>query len=105
MSDSAHAVDDYLALTRAGRWRAVRAQQAALVRKTYAQQLARAASGVVQDRKKRAEVKAEFYARMLPVLELHAKEQAQMRQSYQKLVGVLAGALLLAALALALLLY
>ncbi len=104
MSDSAQAVDEYLALTRAGRWRAVRAQQAALVRKSYAQQLARAASGVVQDRHKRAEVKAELYSRLLPVLELHAKEQAQMRQSYQKLLGSLAGALVLLALTVALLL-
>jgi hypothetical protein len=89
MAEPAGAVEDYVNLQRAQRWRSMPQQRVELVRKSYAQQLARSASQTIGDRHKRAELKAEIYGHLLPLLELHAKEQASSRRYYQKIVGVL----------------
>ena len=89
MAESASPVEDYVNMQRAQRWRSMPAQRVALVRKSYAQQLARSASQAVDDRHKRAELKAEIYGHLLPLLELHAKEQAASRAFYQKIILVL----------------
>ena len=94
MAEAANAVDEYIALQRQARWRNVSEQRLELARKSYAQQLARSASQPVADRRKRAELKANIYSHLLPLLELHAKEQATVRQFYRKLVLILGAGLL-----------
>ena len=93
MAQSSSAVEDYTNLRRASRWRQPPAQRAELVRKSFAQQLARNASQIVQDRRKRSEVKAELYAHLLPLLEAHDREQHASRTLYQKIILILSGAL------------
>ena len=95
MAESASAVDDYVNLQKAQRWRSMPAQRVELVRKSYAQQLARSASQTIDDRRKRAELKAEIYGHLLPLLELHANEQATSRRYYQKIITALAASLAL----------
>jgi hypothetical protein len=104
MAESTSAVEDYLELRKVARWRQPQAHRELLVRKSYAQQLARAASKSVKDRRKRAELKAEIYAHLLPLLEAHDREQSAGRRMYQKLIGALSAALIvvLALLALSL---
>jgi hypothetical protein len=97
MADAANAVEEYIELQRQQRWRSPPAQRLELVRKSYAQQLARSASQAVTDRRRRAELKADIYNHLLPLLEMHAKQQAITRRYYQKIVLVLASGLLLSA--------
>jgi len=96
MAEPANAVEDYVKLQKAQRWRSMPEQRAELVRKSYAQQLARSASQAIDDRRKRAELKAEIYGHLLPLLELHGKEQATSRGYYQKIIAVLSISLALA---------
>lgn len=93
MAQPSSAVEDYLELRRGARWRHPAPQREILVRKSYAQQLARTASRRVADRRKRAELKAEIYAHLLPLLEAHDREQSDARRMYQKIIGALSGAL------------
>lgn len=93
MAQSSSAVEDYTNLRRASRWRQPPEQRAELVRKSFAQQLARSASQIVEDRRKRAEVKAELYAHLLPLLESHDREQNASRKLYQKVILILSAAL------------
>ena len=95
MAESASAVEDYVNQQRAQRWRSIPEPRAELVRKSYAQQLARSASQAINDRRKRAELKAEIYGHLLPLLELHGREQATSRRYYQKIIAVLAASLAL----------
>jgi hypothetical protein len=93
MAQTSSAVEDYLDLQRGARWRQPQPQRQVLIRKSYAQQLARTASRSVEDRRKRAELKAEIYAHLLPLLEAHDQEQSASRRMYQKIIGTLVGAL------------
>lgn len=95
MAESASAIDDYVNLQKSQRWRSMPEQRVELVRKSYAQQLARSASQAIEDRRKRAELKAEIYGHLLPLLELHGQEQASSRRYYQKIIAVLAASLAL----------
>jgi len=95
MAEAANAVEEYVELQQRGRWRRLPAERLELVRKTYAQQLARSASRTVKDRRSRAEVKAEFYQHLLPLLELHASVQHSTHQRYRKLILSLSIGLLL----------
>lgn len=96
MAQSTSAVEDYLDLRRSARWRQPQPQRELLVRKSYAQQLARTASRIVEDRRARAELKAEIYAHLLPLLEAHDREQSGSRRVYQKVIGALSAALIVA---------
>jgi hypothetical protein len=103
MGQAANTIDEYVELQSRQRWRSVPAGKLELVRKSYAQQLARSASQSVTDRRKRAELKAEIYSHLLPLLEMHAREQAATRAYYQKIVVGLTAGLLIATAVIALL--
>ncbi len=86
MNRDANVVEEYVELQRSQRWRPAPPQRLELVRKSYAQQLARAASVPVSNRRERAETKASIYNHLLPLLEMHADEQTELRSYYQKLL-------------------
>ena len=72
--------------------------------KHFALQLARSATKTIDDRRKRAEIKAAVYNHLIPLLNQHAKTQAATHKFYQKLLMMLGGSLLLALAVIALLL-
>ena len=95
MPDRANAVETYLSSTRPG-WLRPRAQdsQLELVRKSFAQQLARDATRTIDDRRHRAEVKAAVYNHLTPLLEQHHRSLRELHRFYQKLLLSIGGALI-----------
>ena len=97
MPGQANAVEDYLKTTRPTfRWRESGGEKAELVRKAFAQQLARAATRTVNDRHSRAEVRIAVYNHVTPLLEQHHKAIANLHRFYRKLLLITFGALALA---------
>ena len=68
-----------------------------LERKSTAQQLARAATEAIADRKLRALAKADVYGHILPLLEDHYGAQRKLHRTYRRLLAWTCGAFLLAA--------
>ena len=75
-----------------------REEQLALERKSAAQQLARAATEAISDRKLRAVAKADVYGQILPVLDQHHGAQLKLHRTYRRLLAWICGAFLLALL-------
>ena len=75
-----------------------REEQLALERKTEAQQLARAATEAIPDRKLRALTKADVYGQILPVLDHHHDIQLKLHRTYRRLLAWTCGAFLIATL-------
>ena len=73
-------------------------EQLALERKSAAQQLARAATEAISDRKLRAVTKADVYGQILPVLNQHHGAQRKLHRTYRRLLAWTGGAFLLAML-------
>ncbi len=75
-----------------------REDRLALERKSTAQQLARAATEAITDRKLRALTKADVYGQILPVLNHHHGVQRKLHRTYRRLLACTCGAFLLATL-------
>lgn len=73
-------------------------ERLALARKSTAQQLARAATEAIADRKLRALTKADVYAQILPVLNHYHGAQRKLHRTYRRLLAGTCGAFLLATL-------
>ncbi len=74
-------------------------ERLALERKSTAQQLARAATEAISDRKLRALTKADVYGQILPVLDHHHGVQCKLHRTYRRLLAWTCGGFLLAMLA------
>ncbi len=77
---------------------ASREERLALERKSAAQQLARAATEAISDRKLRALAKADVYGQILPVLDSHHGAQLKLHRTYRRLLAWTCGAFGLATL-------
>ena len=75
-----------------------REEQLALQRKSTAQQLARASTEAIVDRKLRALAKADVYKQVLPVLDTQHSNEQQLHRTYRRLLAWTGGALLVAML-------
>lgn len=105
MSGETQAVEDYLRASRdAGAWLSSTPEQGQLLRKSFAQQLARSATQSIDDRRKRAIVKAEVYGHLVPLLDRHWQETRNLHRFYRKLLTGLGAGLILSLILLALLL-
>lgn len=105
MSGETQAVEDYLRASRdAGSWRRPAPEQGQLLRKSFAQQLARSATQSIDDRRKRAVVKAEVYGHLVPLLDRHWQEIRDLHRFYRKLLTGLGAGLTLSLMLLAFLL-
>ena len=96
MSGETQAVDEYLSASRkAGTLRSLPDAQSQLLRKSFAQQLARSATQGIEDRRKRAAVKAEVYSHLVPLLDRHWQEMRDLHRFYRKLLAGLGAGLAL----------
>ena len=84
---------EYVALHKSQRWRSAHRERLALARKTYVQQLARIGCEYIDNQRKRGEIKAKIYNKLIPMLVMHENEHAATRRYYQKIITVLTGIL------------
>jgi len=102
MSEETQAIDAYLSASRrAGCWRSLAEPQEQLLRKSFAQQLARSATQGIDDRRKRAVVKSEIYNHLVPLLDRHWEAMRDLHRFYRKLLAGLGAGLTLSLLLLA----
>lgn len=78
-------------------------EREALERKSAAQQLARASTEGIPDRKMRAIAKADVYKQLLPVLNAQHSSEQQLHRTYRRLLAWTCGVLTIAVLTSALL--
>ena len=102
MPAKTQAVDEYLDANRGfGSLTTHSEAQNQLLRKSFAAQLARSATQGIEDRRKRAAVKAEVYAHLVPLLDRHWQVMRDLHRFYRKLLAGLGAGLALTLILLA----